>query len=82
MIEQCPQLLAKIQENNCGPTPNIQLISVKQRPAATLNLVTRSGATTHIQNTPTQPVAVCTRKASEKVPALDTARDEEPVKEA
>ena len=58
MIEQCPQLLAEIQENNRGPTPNIQLISIEQRPAAALNVVTRSGATKHIAAARPAEVAV------------------------
>ena len=51
VIKQCPQLIEKIQENNNGPTQNIQLISVEQRPTSAINVVTRSGATMHIQNT-------------------------------
>ena len=80
MIEQCPQLIAKIQENNSGPTQNIQLISVEQRPTAAINVVIQSGATTHIQHSQKQPVEVCARKASAQVPALNTVQDQAPVK--
>ena len=82
VIEQCPQLLAKIQENNRGPTPNIQLISIEQRPTAALNVVTQSGATTHIQTMLKQPVVVCARKASVKTSVLDPVKDQAPVQEA
>ena len=82
MIEQFPQLIAKIQENNSGPTQNLQLISIEQRPTATINVVTRSGATTQIQHSQKQPVEVRARKASVQVPALNTAQDQALVKVA
>ena len=82
VIEQCPQLIAKIQENNSGPTQNIQLIFVEQRPTTAINVATRSGATTHIQNAQKHPAEACVCTASEKVPALDTVRNQTPVKEA
>ena len=76
VIEQCPQLIAKIQENNSGPTQTIQLISVEQRPTAAINVVTRSGARTQIQHLQKQPVKVCARKAPAQVPTLNTAQDQ------
>ena len=48
VIEQCPQLIAKIQERNSAPTQNIQMIAVDQRPVPAINVVTRSGATTQV----------------------------------
>ena len=79
MIEQCPQLIAKIQERNSGPTQNIQLISVEQRPAPTINVVTQSGATTHRQDTETQLAEAWVRKALEKVPTFASEREQETV---
>ena len=52
VIEQCPQLIAKIQAGQTTPTQSLQMISVEPRPAAAINVVTRSGLTTHIQNMP------------------------------
>ena len=37
---------------------------------------------THTQNSPKQPAAVCVRKASEKIPALDPVKDQVLVPEA
>ena len=82
VIEQCPQLIAKIQENNSGPTQTIQLISVEQRPTAAINVVTRSGARTQIQHSQKQPTEVCAGKASAPIPALNTAQDQALVKAA
>ena len=53
------------------------MISVEPRPVATLNVVTRSGLTTHIQDTPTLPVEALIRKAPEKIPAFDIFREKE-----
>ena len=50
VIEQCPQLIAKIQEINGAPTQNVQMIAVEKRPVPAVNVVTRSGATTQVQN--------------------------------
>ena len=46
VIEQCPQLIAKIQEINGAPTQNVEMIAKEKRPILDLNVVTRSGATT------------------------------------
>ena len=66
VIEQCPQLIAKIQARPTIPTPNLQMISVEPRPEATINVVTRSGLTTHILEPPNHPVEALVRKAPEK----------------
>ena len=48
VIEQCPQLITKIQERNSTPTQNIQMIAVEQRPVPAINVVIRSGAMTQV----------------------------------
>ena len=53
--EQCPQLIAKIQERNSAPTQNIQMIVVEKKSFPAINVVTRSGATMQVQNTVKQP---------------------------
>ena len=82
MIEQCPQLIAKIQARQTTPTQNLKMISVEPRPAAAINVVTRSGLTTHIQNTPNRPAEALVRKAPEKIPAFDIIREKETFMEA
>ena len=82
MIEQFPQLIAKIQERNGTPTQNIQMIAVEKRPAPALNVVTRSGATTQVQNTEKQSVEAWVRKTLEKIPAFDVGREKETFMEA
>ena len=82
VIEQCPQLIAKIQERNSAPTQNIQLIVVEQRPVPTINVVTRSGATTEVQNKEKQSTEAWVRKAPEKIPAFDVEREKETFMEA
>ena len=82
VIKQCPQLISKIQERNSGPTQNIQLIFVAQRPAPAINVVTRSGATTHIHNTEKHPAEVKVRKTPERGPALNRERAQETGMEA
>ena len=74
VIEQCSQLIAKIQERNSVPTQNIQMISFEQRPAPSINVVTRSGATTEAQNKEKQPAEAWVRKAPEKIPTFDVER--------
>ena len=75
MIEQCPQLIGKIQERNGAPTQNVQMITVKKRPVPAINVVTRSGATTQVQNTEKQPNEARVRKTPEKIPAFDVNRE-------
>ena len=71
MIEQCPQLIAKIQEINSAPTQTIQMIAVEKRPVLALNIVTRSGTMTQVQNKGKQPDEAWVHKAPEKIPAFD-----------
>ena len=82
VIKQCLQLIAKIQERNSAPTQNIQMITVDQRPVPDINVVTRSGAMTHIQNMEKQLDEAWVRKAPEKVPAFDIEREKETFMEA
>ena len=82
MIEQCPNLIAKIQERNSAPTQNIQMIVVEQRSIPAINVVTRSGATTHVQNTEKQSIEAWVRKTSENIPAFDVDREKETFMEA
>ena len=77
VIEQCPQLIAKIQARQSTPTQNIQMISIEPRPTAIVNVVTRSGATTHPQNTDKQPADAWVRKAPIKIPTFDIIRERE-----
>ena len=58
------------------------MIFVEPRPAVAINVVTRSGATTHIQNTETRPTEPCVRKAPAKIPAFDVKREKETFMEA
>ena len=53
------------------------MISVEPRPVAAINVVARSGLTTHIQETPNRPVEALVRKAPEKIPAFDIIREKE-----
>ena len=74
VIEQCLQLIAKIQERNSAPTQNLQMISLEQRTTPAINVVTQSGATTHIHLAEKQDW-VC--QAPVKVPALEIERGKE-----
>ena len=58
------------------------MIVVEKRPAPALNVVTRSGATTQVQNTKKQSVEAWVRKTPEKIPAFDVGREKETFKEA
>ena len=58
------------------------MISVEQRPSPTFNVVTRSGATTEIQNKEQQPNEAWVRKAPAKVPAFDIEREKDTFMEA
>ena len=55
---------------------------MEQRPIPAINVVTRSGATTHIQPSENQPVEAWVRKAPMKVPAFDIEREKETFMEA
>ena len=58
------------------------MISIEQRPAPTINVVTRSGATTEVHNKEKQPDEDWVRKAPTKVPACDIEREKETFMEA
>ena len=58
------------------------MISVEPRPTATINVVTRSGGTTHPPDTEIQPVDTRVRKAPVKIPAFDITRERETFMEA
>ena len=77
VIEQCPKLIAKIQERNGPPTQNIQMIAIEQRFVLAINVVTRSGATTQVQNTEKQSVEAWVHKTPEKILSFDVDREKE-----
>ena len=58
------------------------MISVEPRPVAAINVVTRSGATTHIQNMEKRLGEPCVCKAPEKILAFDIEREKETFMEA
>ena len=58
------------------------MISIKKRPAPSINVVTWSGATTHIQNMEKQPDEAWVCKALERVSAFDIEREKETFMEA
>ena len=82
VIEQFPQLIAKIQEINGAPTQNIQMIIVEQRPVPAISVVTRSGATMQVQNKEKQPDEAWVHKTPEKFPTFDVGREKETFMEA
>ena len=75
MIEQCPQLIAKIQERNDAPTQNVQMIVVEKRPVPALNVVTRSGTMMQVPNKGKQPDEAWVCKTPEKSPAFNVGRE-------
>ena len=75
MIEQFPQLIAKIQERNGAPTQNVQMITVEKRPIPSLNIATRSGTTTQVQNKGKQLDEAWVHKTPEKIPAFNVGRE-------
>ena len=77
VIEQCPQLIAKIQERNNKPSQNVQMIAVEQRLVPAINVVTRSGATTQVPSKEKQFDEAWVCKAPEKVPAFNIGREKE-----
>ena len=58
------------------------MIVVEQRPVPTINIVTRSGATTQVQNNEKQPDEAWVRKTPEKVPTFDVGKERETFMEA
>ena len=75
LIEQCPQLIAKIQERNGAPTQNVQMIAVEKRPIPAVNVVTRSGAMMQVQNKEKHPDEAWVSKTPEKIPVFDVGRE-------
>ncbi len=75
VIEQCPQLIAKMQERNATPTQNVQMIAVEKRPVPALHVVTQSGAMAQVQNKGKLVEEPWVRKTPEKIPAFDVARE-------
>ena len=53
------------------------MITVEQRPVPAINIVTRSGATTQVQNKEKQPEEDWIHKTPEKVPTFDVRREKE-----
>ena len=57
------------------PTQNVQMIAVEKRPVPAVNVVTRSGAMTQMQNKEKQPDKAWVRKTPDKIPAFDVGRE-------
>ena len=55
---------------------------MEQRPVPTINVVTRSGATTEVKNKEKQPAEAWVRKAPKKILAFDIEREKETFTEA
>ena len=51
------------------------MIAVEQRPVPAVNIVTRSGAMTQVQNKEKHLDEAWVRKTSEKIPAFDVGRE-------
>ena len=51
------------------------MIAIEKRPVPAINVVTRSGATTQIQNKEKQPDEAWVRKTPEKNPSFDVGRE-------
>ena len=77
VIKQCPQLIAKIQEINGAPTQNVQTIYVEKRHVPAVNVVTRSGAMTQVQNKEKQLDEAWVCKTPEKILAFNVGREKE-----
>ena len=75
VIEQCPPLIAKIQERNGTPTQNVQMIAVEKRPILALRVVTRSGTTMQVPNKGKQPDEAWVRKTPYKILAFNVGRE-------
>ena len=75
MIEKCPQLIAKMQERNATPTQNVQMIAVEKIPVPSLNIVTRSGVTTQVQNKGKQLDEAWVHRTPETILAFDVGRE-------
>ena len=68
-------MIANIQEINGTPNQNVQMIVVEKRSVPAVNIVTRSGATTQMQNKGKQPDEAWVRKTPEKIPAFNVGRE-------
>ena len=75
-------MITKIQEINGTPTQNVQMIVVEKRPVPAINVVTRIGATTQVQNKEKHLYEAWVRKTLEKVPTFDVEREKETFMEA
>ena len=75
VIEQFPQLIAKIQERNNKPSRNVQMIAVEQRLVPAIHIVTRSGATIEVQTKEKHPDGAWVRNTPEKIPTFDVGRE-------
>ena len=75
-------MIAEIQEINGTPTQNIQMIALKQRPVPAINVVTRSGAMTQVQNKEKHPDEAWVHKTPDKFPTFDVGREKETFMEA
>ena len=51
------------------------MIVVEKRPVPAINIVTRSGTMTQVQNKGKQPDEAWVRKTPEKIPAFDVGRE-------
>ena len=58
------------------------MITVEQRPVPAINVATRSGATTQVQNKEKQPDEAWVRKTLDKIPSFDVGREKETFMEA
>ena len=51
------------------------MIAIEKRPSPAVNVVTRSGATTQVQNKGKQPDEAWVRKTLEKIPSFNVGRE-------
>ena len=51
------------------------MIAIEKRPVPTINVVTRSGAMTQVQNKGKQPDEAWVHKTPEKIPTFDVGRE-------
>ena len=68
-------VIEKIQERSGSPTQNVQMIAVEKRSVPAVNVVTRSGAMTQVQNKEKQPDEAWVCKTPEKIPVFDVGRE-------
>ena len=68
-------MIAKIQEINGPPTQNVQMFAVEKRPVPAVNVVTRSGAMTQVQNKEKQPDEAWVHKTPKKSPSFNVGRE-------